>query len=139
MTKEEIQRLYKEKILPENNEPFHFEKEENAREVVQAYNPMCGDKYQIYLGKKTAHFDGFGCAISKASTSLLLRNMEGKSEDQVRELCEQFLNAFETGDGSGLAEELQILVELKNFEGRLDCIQLSWKAVLDYLNYRDVF
>lgn len=139
MTKEEIQRLYKEKILPENNEPFHFEKEENAREVVKAYNPMCGDKYQIYLGEKTNHFDGFGCAISKASTSLLLRNMEGKSEDQVRELCEQFLNAFETGDGSGLAEELQILVELKNFEGRLDCIQLSWKAVLDYLNYRDVF
>ncbi|MEQ9230939.1 MAG: hypothetical protein RIF46_09650, partial [Cyclobacteriaceae bacterium] len=69
----------------------------------------------------------------------LLRNMEGKSESQVKELCEQFLNAFETGDGSGLAEELQILVELKNFEGRLDCIQLSWKAVLEYLNYRDVF
>ncbi|MEQ9230261.1 MAG: hypothetical protein RIF46_06225, partial [Cyclobacteriaceae bacterium] len=64
MTKEEIQQLYKVKILPENKEPFHFRKDEKAKEIVKAYNPMCGDKYQIYLGEKTNHFDGFGCAIS---------------------------------------------------------------------------
>lgn len=134
MTKEEIQQLYKEKILPENNETFHFEKVEGAKYVLQAYNPMCGDKYNLYLGEKTNHFDGFGCAVSKASTSLLLRNIEGKSTTEAKELCEQFLDSFETGDGKDLPEELQILLELKNFDGRVDCIQLSWKVMLEHLN-----
>ncbi len=129
-----MQELYKEKILPENNEPFHFEKVEGAKYVLQAYNPMCGDKYILYLGDETNHFDGFGCAISKASTSLLLRYMEGKSEVEVSELCRQFLDSFETGDGKDLPEELQILLELKKFDGRLDCIHLSWKAVLEYFS-----
>ena len=76
MTKEEIQDLYKGHILPENNSPYHFEANNNANTILEAYNPMCGDKYQLYLNLDNnildpMHFHGFGCAISKASTSTL--------------------------------------------------------------------
>ena len=134
MTKEELQILYKKHILAENKDPFNFKKGGDEAVTVQAYNPMCGDKYHLYLGEEEGSFDGFGCAVSKASTSILLRNMDGKSDEEVKVLCEKFLEAFENDEEVDLPEALKVLLELKNFDGRIDCIQLSWKALLDHLN-----
>lgn len=138
MTKEEIQERYKALILPENKNPYHFSEEK--REVnIEAYNPMCGDKYELHLDEsgdniKEISFHGIGCAMSKASTSLLLKEIEGKSKGEVKELCKQFISAIcDDGDASSLSEGLQVLAELKNFDGRVDCIQLSWKALLEHL------
>lgn len=137
MTKEEIQTLYKEKVLPEVKSPFHFEKDQNADHVIEAYNPLCGDKYKIYIREDSVCFHGFGCAVSKSSTSILLRTLEGKSKEAKQKLCEDFIKSFEEDRDVDLPEELRILLELRNFEGRVDCIQLSWIAMLEYLKNED--
>ena len=135
MTKEELQILYKDKIIPENKTPYHFEKKDTADWEVAAYNPMCGDKYQLQLdleGEKIsqAHFHGIGCAISRASTSILLKKVEGKSQEEVRILVKRFLDSIKSDDVASFdEEELNVLVELKNFDGRVDCITLSWEGL----------
>ena len=134
MTKEEIQTKYKELILPENKAPYHFEKVEGATEV-KAYNPMCGDKYTLYIKDEgIIHFHGIGCAISKASTSFMLKAIEGKTRDEMIAFSKAFIKAIdEDGNFDDFPEGLKVLGELKQHEGRVDCIQLSWKALLAHL------
>ena len=135
ISKEELQAAYRRLILPENKYPFHFKEKENAT-VVEAYNPMCGDKYNLYLSDdpKEAYFHGIGCAISKASTSLLLKETEGKSESEAVSLCRAFVEAVEKGaPDDRFSESLNVLIALKAFDGRADCIRLSWKALLGHL------
>jgi len=142
MTREEMEQLYRAHIIPENRAPYHFEVDAEAPMQVQAYNPMCGDKFTLYLHAaatiEKAHFHGIGCAISKASGSLLMRELEGKSTAQIQQLCEAFLQSLEPDSNIGnLPEALQTLAALKNFDGRLDCIRLPWKALLDALTSPD--
>ena len=104
MTKEEIQELYRQQILPENKAPYHFEKVVSDR-TVKAYNPMCGDKYELYIDKESGklnevHFHGIGCAISKASSSILLKKVEGMSYQQAANYCQTFLTALASSDWS---------------------------------------
>lgn len=138
MTKEEIQEQYKALILPESKNPYHFG-QVAANLTIKAYNPMCGDKLVLHLKENNGtitdvHFHGYGCAISKASTSILLREVEGKSMSETIAFCESFLHHVENGKApSSFREELKILVALKDFEGRMDCIQLSWKALLEHV------
>ena len=139
MTKEEIQDLYKAHILPENNNPYHFEANKNADTILEAYNPMCGDKYHLYLNLYNklldpVHFHGFGCAVSKASTSLMLKNIEGLSVEDSLALCQRFLDSVSTESiDQDIDKELQILAGLKNFDGRMDCIKLSWEVLYNHL------
>ncbi len=137
MTKEEIQERYKTIILPESKAPYHFEKTEGT-DILQAYNPMCGDKYSLYLRNENPlgdiYFHGFGCAISKASTSLMLRSIEGRSRTNAIDFCKAFLEALESGVApEDFPEGLKVMTELKQFEGRMECIQLSWKALLQHM------
>ena len=133
MTKEEIQEKYRTIILPENKNPFHFEKKEGT-ETIQAYNSLCGDKYIIYLKQNELYFHGIGCAISKASTSLMLRTISGKSKKEMNHDCRTYLEAMDNNRSlDKFSEGLQVLGELKFHEGRVDCIQLSWIALHHYL------
>ncbi len=142
MTKEELQLLYKEKILPEIKSPYHFGIIDNPTHTIYAYNPICGDHFQLFLngkGKRCSgvHFHGFGCAVSKSSTSFLLRHIEGKEWAEIKKVCDSFLNSLQgtTPDKNYTNEDevLQILISMKNFDGRQDCISLSWKAMYDFL------
>ena len=136
MTREELKQVFKEKILPHQHHPYHFEKVSDPNYEVLAYNPFCGDKFTLQLLGKgevidQGYFQGFGCAISKASTSLLLQRIEGKSEKEITDYCQQFLKDLE--ENKPLQdEELQILATLKKFDGRVDCITLPWKALVAY-------
>ncbi|MDH5475467.1 MAG: SUF system NifU family Fe-S cluster assembly protein [Cyclobacteriaceae bacterium] len=144
MTKEEIQALYKAHILPENKHPYHFEAKEGTSVSFDAYNPMCGDKFHLYLNVvndvfDTVHFDGIGCAISKASTSMLLKKIEGMSKIDAKAICEKFINNL-TNDHQvdEFNDELNTLIALKHFDGRIDCIKLAWEALLNYLLVKDL-
>ncbi|MEM8965571.1 MAG: iron-sulfur cluster assembly scaffold protein [Bacteroidota bacterium] len=132
MTRDEIKQLFKEKIVPHQREPYHFQLVENPDYEVPAYNPFCGDKYTIqFTNEQQAYFQGIGCAISKASTSLLLQRIEGMSGAEIIAYCQQFLQALEE-DQPIQDEELAVLASLKYFDGRMDCITLPWKALQDY-------
>jgi len=138
MTKDQIKERYKQYILPENKEPYHFKKKVLDQEV-RAYNPICGDKFKIWFSEEdtieNVYFHGMGCALSKASTSLMIKEVEGKSRQEALAYCKQYLDAVEMGKKSAdYSEGLNTLIELMEFEGRKDCIQLSWKAMFNYLN-----
>ncbi len=94
MTKEELEILYREKILPENKNPYHFEEREDFSIKILAYNPICGDKFSIYFNDKDKFeeqfFSGIGCAISKSSTSLMVKTLEGKNYHEALEICKNF-------------------------------------------------
>jgi len=68
---DKLKRLYQTVILKHNKAPFHYEKKETATHRLEAYNPLCGDRFDLYLDVKNGiieaiHFHGYGCAISKA-------------------------------------------------------------------------
>ena len=77
-----LKELYQSVILKHSKEPVSYEKREEAAQHLDAYNSLCGDRFQLYFeledGKiKDLSFHGYGCAISKASTSVLVKFMEG--------------------------------------------------------------
>ena len=68
MTKDDLQKLYKSKILPENEHPYHFQEIKSFDFQIEAYNPMCGDKYWLFFEQhgnqiSNVFFHGFGCAL----------------------------------------------------------------------------
>ena len=108
MTKDEIQKLYKETILPEYRKPYHFDKISNPIEVVRAYNPICGDKFDLYINSdnpRKFYFHGIGCAISKASTSILMRKIEGLNKTDQVDLCAKFIDSLIDGDPKELHDK----------------------------------
>lgn len=133
--------LYKTVILQHDRTPFHYEKVENPGVTVQAYNPVCGDQFKLYLTIeneqiKDAYFHGYGCAISKASTSVLIKKIQGLPMNEVLPLLEQFLNLLDsqhaTMDSSD--EELLAFAAARQFPERLSCATLSWEALREHLH-----
>ena len=138
MTKEELQKLYKEIILPESKNPYHFKKLANCDLILEANNPFCGDQYRIFVDQQNGvvnqvYFDGFGCAVSKASTSILAKLLEGKKMDEVQSFCSRFMTALSDHKLRDFKEEpLNVLAALMDFDGRIDCIKLSWEVVKEH-------
>lgn len=139
MDQEDLKRLYHKTVISESKSPYHFEKGVQLAVEVLAYNPMCGDKYKLQLEQENDHikegyFHGFGCALSKASTSALLRSIEGKSKAETIAFCKAFLSAVDNVATIDFDQEvLQVLVELNDLGSRSDCIKLSWEALLAHL------
>lgn len=131
MNREELERLYKELIIPESKAPYHFEKKDGDN--VLAYNPVCGDKFRIFT-EGEIHFHGHGCALSRASGSLLMRQLEQRNAEEAKEMIRQFVAAVKSGTPESLNNDsLSTMVALKNYDGREDCILLTWNAMLNYL------
>ena len=91
----ELTDLYQEVILDHNRRPHNFRAIDAASAKQEGYNPLCGDRLTLYLtldGEviKDAAFQGSGCAISKASASLMTDAVKGKTVAEARELFEQF-------------------------------------------------
>jgi len=139
--KEKLKQLYKSVILKHNKTPYHYEKQPSAAHQIEAYNPLCGDQFHLYLDLenekiKQIHFYGYGCAISKASTSVLAKNLENKSIEEALELCatfQQLTNPNEERSKLIELEELEAFEAAKDFPSRLACATLSWEAVKVYL------
>ena len=139
--KEKLKQLYKTVILKHNKTPYHYEKQPSAAHHIEAYNPLCGDQFNLYLdlenGKiRQLHFHGYGCAISKASTSVLVKHLENKSIEEALELCGVFKQL--TGPSEQQVkiieiEELEAFETAKDFPSRLSCATLSWEAMQVYL------
>ena len=136
---DKLKQLYKTVILKHNNTPFHYEKKEGATHQLEAYNPLCGDRFNLFVeiekGKiESIHFHGYGCAISKASTSVLAKNLEGKTLDQALALCGEFQQVVSPDTRSkNELEEFEAFAAAKDFPGRLTCATLSWEAVKSFL------
>ena len=137
---ERLKGLYKTIILEHNKAPFFYEKNEEATYVLKAYNQICGDRFELYFEVKNEviedlTFYGFGCAISKASTSVLVKNLKGKNFVEALLFCRQFLSVTtsEVESDENLGEELDAFSAAKEFPGRLKCATLAWDEMVVFL------
>ncbi|HMQ48497.1 MAG TPA: SUF system NifU family Fe-S cluster assembly protein [Saprospiraceae bacterium] len=136
---EKLKQLYQELILQHHRHPVHFEKREDAGAVIEAYNPICGDRFQLYLDmadEKIARisFYGYGCAISKAATSVLVSQMDGQGVIQAAQTIERFLHALQSTEENPILEnELAAFLPARQFPERMQCVTLSWEALKTFL------
>jgi len=131
-----IKSLYRSHILVNAKDESHQGIIENATHVLEAYNPMCGDKYTLYLKLvdhviEKATFDGFGCAISKASTAVLIKQIEGKSLEEIKPIVNMFFELVnEESDQAPESltddEDLIAFAASREFPERKTCATLSW-------------
>lgn len=133
-----LKQLYRSVILGHSKSPYHYEEMEAPDFQIEAYNPLCGDKYQLYIkladGKiQMATFSGFGCAISKASTSILVKRLEGLSLQEIGPLKDQFMAIAMEGKAT-TDEEFEAFAAAKAFPGRATCVSLSWDSIENWLN-----
>ncbi len=139
----DLKKLYPEIIKLHNESPFHFEKKGNDSDVIKAYNPICGDRFELYVSqgkhKIQLHFHGFGCAISKAATSVLTKSLEGKTMEEALSLCDNFLSFINKelqDDQLILAADFLAFSGVHDFPERYDCATLSWREMKKFLEFK---
>lgn len=130
--------LYQEVILDHNRSPRNFRKMESADRKAVGYNPLCGDQYTVYVKMendviKEITFQGSGCAISKASASMMSTVLKGKTRAEMEALFEKF-HKLVTGrsDESGQLDSLGKLAAfagVSEFPVRVKCAILAWHTV----------
>src|SRR5947208_14466069 len=91
----ELSELYQQVILDHNKKPRNFHKLENANRKADGYNPLCGDQLSVYLHLdgdqvQEVSFEGSGCAISKASASMMTQAVKGKTKAEAEILFNEF-------------------------------------------------
>ena len=137
----ELKKLYSDIIKRHQEAPFHFEKKTDMQNTIKAYNPICGDRFEVYIDfdRKTIsqlHFHGFGCAISKASTSVLVKALEGRTLAEAIGLCENFLGYINKDLKSNevlLQEDFKAFSGVHDFPERHDCAALAWREMKKFL------
>lgn len=135
--------LYQQLILDHNKFPRHFGKIDGYTHYSHGVNPLCGDDYEVTLvinsGVVTdAQFCGTGCAISKASGSLMTSSVIGQSVDTVLGIKELFFKMILTDELSDNDRQalgkLAALEGVKKFPARVKCAALVWRAIEDALS-----
>jgi len=140
---QEFKELYQEIILEHNRSPRNFGKLENATHTMEGINPLCGDQYTIYLNIedniiKEVGFEGSGCAISKASASVMTTTIKGKTLEQAEEYFAVFRKIV-TGE-AGTEETFDNVGKIAAFTGvaefpvRVKCASLAWHTMLNAFN-----
>lgn len=136
--------LYQLVILDHNKSPRNFRAMEGADAEAEGYNPMCGDQLKVWVkldGDRIADvsFHGSGCAISKASASLMTTAVMGKTRKEARKLFEgfhQMLTTDQSGAGD-LPSKLAVFAGVREFPMRVKCATLSWHALKSALESKE--
>jgi nitrogen fixation NifU-like protein len=130
--------LYQEVILDHNKRPRNFGAMPDADRRALGHNPLCGDRLVLYLkldGDRVAgvSFEGSGCAISKASASLMTDAIKGKPLAEVRELFSRFTAMVTTPIDQEIDEaamgKLASLGGVRSFPVRVKCASLAWHTL----------
>ena len=107
----------------------------DATRTAQGHNPLCGDNYTLYAKMdgdvvKELTFQGAGCAISKASASILTESLKGKTRAEVKTLFDKVHDLIMTGKTTGSLGKLEALAGVHKFPARIKCAILPWHAVV---------
>lgn len=132
----ELSELYQEVILDHNRKPRNFRVIDPATAAQEGYNPLCGDRLTLYVNVSDGvitdvAFQGSGCAISKASASLMTEAVKGRTVEQARALFEQFHQMITSPPDSPLPEvgKLAVLAGVRDFPTRVKCAGLAWHTL----------
>lgn len=133
--------LYQSIILDHNRAPRNFREIEHADRAAEGYNPLCGDQLKVWVkldGDRIIDvaFQGSGCAISKASASLMTTVVKDKTIAEARTIFESFHHMV-TGQGDAgdeVPRKLAVFAGVREFPARVKCASLSWHALKSALD-----
>lgn len=134
----ELRQLYQEVILDHNKNPRNYGEMDGYDLIGVGKNPLCGDQYNVYIkidGDKIidVRFSGAGCAISKASASLMTTLVKGKTKDEADKLFEDFQKVITTQIDEEVETEqfgkLAVLAGVREFPARVKCAGLAWHTL----------
>jgi nitrogen fixation NifU-like protein len=133
----DLRDLYQEVILDHNKHPHNFGELNDADRHADGFNPLCGDKLVVYVNFDDeiitdVSFVGSGCAISKASASLMTDAVKGKTVTEARGLFEDFLSLV-TDDKAKLNHatlgKLAVFEGVRDYPTRVKCASLAWHTL----------
>jgi nitrogen fixation NifU-like protein len=132
--------LYQQVILDHNKKPRNFRPLENPTHSCDGHNPLCGDEITIYLKLnkdmmvEEISFSGSGCAISKASASLMTTHVKGKSVEEVKIMFDEFhrmiRGEFDPDKNKHHLGRLTIFIGVREFPSRTKCASLAWHTLI---------
>ena len=138
MDKGQLGDLYQEVILEHSKAPRNYRKPEGANREAEGYNPLCGDRCTVFLDVedgaiKDVGFQGSGCAISRASASMMTQSIKGKSKEEAARIFAQF-HRLVTGDEDAVAHasemgKLAAFSGVSKFPARVKCATLAWHTM----------
>jgi nitrogen fixation NifU-like protein len=134
----DLRELYQEVILDHNKRPRNFRMIESPTRIAKGHNPLCGDRLTLYVnidGDRIADvaFEGSGCAISKASASLMTEAVKGKTVAEAEALFERFHDLVtsppdEPATTNGLGK-LAVFAGVREYPARVKCASLAWHTM----------
>lgn len=137
----DLRDLYQEVILDHNKRPRNFHAIEQPSHTAEGYNPLCGDRLNLYVKVEgdvitDVGFQGSGCAISKASASLMTDAIKGRTVEEARALFSRFHRMVTTPPETAVEDmgKLSVLAGVREFPVRVKCASLAWhtlKAALE--------
>jgi nitrogen fixation NifU-like protein len=140
---DDLSDLYQQVILDHSKSPRNFRLLVNPSRTAQGHNPLCGDTVTLFVrfdGDTIADisFQGSGCAISKASASLLTESLKGRRRDEVRPIFDRIHQMVTTGQTTGAdLGKLAVFAGVHKFPARVKCAILPWHAVLAAVEGQD--
>lgn len=141
----ELQDLYQEVVIDHSKRPRNFRKVEDATRAVEGYNPLCGDQLTLYVKLvggviEDIGFHGEGCAISKASASLMTEALKGKTQEEALALFGRVHSLLTDGPKGEVKPEdvgkLAALSGVWEFPMRVKCATLAWHTLRSALEAR---
>lgn len=134
----DLRELYQQVILDHNRSPRNFRKIEGANRTSEGFNPLCGDRIELFVRLENdvideIGFQGSGCAISQASASLMTAAVQGKSREEAERMFRTFhqmvtSNQDASADRAALGK-LVALAGVKQFPARVKCANLPWHTL----------
>lgn len=133
----DLRELYQELILDHSKKPRNYRDMPNANRKVEGFNPLCGDHFTVYMDLegetvKDVSFQGSGCALSKASASMMTQALKGKTRAEAEALFDRFHDLV-TGKTSDADAEslgkLAVFSGVSEFPVRVKCASLAWHAM----------
>ena len=131
--------LYQQTILEHNRHPRNFKKLEGATHAAEGYNPLCGDHLWVFMKInqqnviEEASFEGSGCAISKASASMMTAAIKGKTVDEAKVLFREFhdlvIGQLKPDEKPNNLGKLAVFSGIWQYPSRVKCASLSWHTM----------
>jgi nitrogen fixation NifU-like protein len=133
--------LYDPLILEYQKKDTQYGKRPDAGHRVSAYNPVCGDAFDIWFDvqdgrMRDVRFSGYGCAVSRSSTAVLTEMLEGKLIDELHEAVARYLRFVENGQNRSVPEKWIPFRKAGLYPGRLKCATLAWDELHHFFTKR---
>lgn len=132
----DLRDLYQEVILEHSKVPRNYRELPGANHKAEGYNPLCGDHFTVFLdieddSIRDISFQGSGCAISKASASMMTQTLKGKTTAEAEKMFDQFhkLVTGHSNESDALLGKLAVFSGVSEFPVRVKCATLAWHTL----------